>query len=168
MRAHLRSLLRPLNWLLSWLIALVVVFEEWGWVPLMRFAGAFARLPPVARLERRIASLPPRAALMVFLTPTLPLLPIKLVALWLIGHGDIWFGLLVIVAAKIAGTALVARLFMLTRPQLMQMEWFANLYARWGAFKERLIAMARASSAWRLARAIKARVRRGLRHFGRT
>jgi hypothetical protein len=89
------------------------------------------------------------------------------VALWLIGHGNVLFGLLVIVAAKIAGTALVGRPFMLTRPRLIQMDWFANLYARWSAFKESLIAMVRASSAWRSARAIKAWVRRGLRHFGR-
>ena len=168
MRAILRNLLRAFSWLLSWLIALVILFEEWGWVPLMRFTGAIARLPPVARLERGIVSLPPWAALMVFLAPTLPLLPIKLVALWLISHGNVWFGLLVIVAAKIAGTALVARLFMLTRPKLMQMDWFANLYGRWSAFKERLIAMAHASLAWRLARAIKARMQRVLRHFGRT
>jgi hypothetical protein len=63
------------------------------------------------------------------------------VALWLIGHGNVLFGLLVIVAAKIAGTALVGRPFMLTRPRLMQMDWFANLYARRSAFKESLISM---------------------------
>jgi hypothetical protein len=167
MRPIFRNLLRPFKWLLSWLVALVILFEEWGWVPLMRFAGVLAHLPPVACLERGIASLPPWAALAAFLTPTLLLVPIKMVALWLIGQSHVLFGLLVIVAAKIAGTALVARLFMLTRPQLMQMDWFANVYARWSAFKEGLIAMARASSAWRSARAIKAWVRRVLRHFGR-
>jgi hypothetical protein len=167
MRANLHNLLRPFTWLLSWPVALVILFEEWGWEPLERLGGTLARLPPVAWLEQRIASLPPPAALAVFLTPTLLLLPIKLLTLWLIIQGHALFGLLVIVAAKIAGTALVARLFMLTRPQLMKMNWFANLYARWSAFKESLIAMARASSAWRWARAIKARGRRALRRFGR-
>jgi hypothetical protein len=163
----LRSPLRPFKWLLSWLVALVILFEEWGWEPLMRLAGVLARLPPVAWLEQRIASLPPRAALAVFLAPTLMLLPIKLLALWLIGQGHAFFGLLVIVAAKLAGTALVARLFMLTRPQLMRMDWFANLYVRWSAFKESLIAMARTSPAWRSARAIKTWARRALRRLGR-
>lgn len=167
MRPILRRLLRPFKWLLSWLAALVILFEEWGWEPLMRLAGALARLPPVAWLERRIALLPSHAALAVFLAPTLLLLPIKLLALWLIGQGHALFGLLVVVAAKIAGTALVARLFMLTRPQLMQMEWFADLYARWSAFKDTLIAMARASSVWRFARTVKAWARRALRRFGR-
>jgi hypothetical protein len=168
MRPILRSLPRPFKWLLSWLVALVILFEEWGWEPLMRLAGALARLPPVAWLERRIELLPPRAALTVFLAPTLLLLPIKLLALWIIGQGDALFGLLVIVAAKIAGTALVARLFMLTRPQLMQVAWFANLHERWSAFKEGVIAMVRASATWRLARAMKAWARRVLRGSGRT
>lgn len=167
MRTILRNLLRPLRWLLSGLVVLVILFEEWGWEPLLRLAGALARLPPVAWLERRIESLPPRAALAVFLTPTLLLLPTKLLALWLLGQGHALFGLLVIVAAKIVGTALVARLFMLTRPQLMQVVWFAKLHTRWSATKERLIAMVRASAAWRSARAIKAGTRRVLRRFGR-
>jgi hypothetical protein len=167
MRPIVRNLLRPFKWLLSWLVALVILFEEWGWVPLVRVAGVLVQLPPVACLERGITSLPPWAALAVFLAPTLLLVPIKLVALWLIGQSHVLFGLLVIVAAKIAGTALVARLFMLTRPQLMQMDWFVNVYSHWSAFKEGLIAMARASSAWRSARAIKASVRRALRYFAR-
>jgi hypothetical protein len=163
----LRSLLRPLKWLLSWLVVLVILFEEWGWEPLLRLAAAFARLPPVAWLERRIELLPPRAALAVFLAPTLLLLPIKLLALWFIGQGHALFGLLVIVAAKIAGTALLARLFLLTRPQLLQVVWFADLHARWSAIKENLMAMMRASAAWHLARAIKGWTRRVLRRLGR-
>ena len=167
MRPILRSLLQPFKWLLSWLVALVILFEEWGWEPLMRLAGALTRLPPVAWLERRITALPPYGALAVFVAPTLLLLPIKLLAFLLIGHGHAWSGLLVVVVAKIAGTAVVARLFMLTRPQLMQMDWFAWLHARWSAVKERLLAMARASAAWRLARTMKGWARRALRRFGR-
>ena len=167
MQPILRSPLREFKWLLSWLVALVILFEEWGWEPLMRLAGALAGLPPLAWLERRIESLPPPLALAAFLAPTLLLLPIKLLALWLIGDGNVLFGLLVIVAAKIGGTALVARLFMLTRPQLMQMDWFANLYARWSAFKESLIEMARTSLAWRSAHATMVRARRALRRFDR-
>jgi hypothetical protein len=37
-------------------------------------------------------------------------------------------GLAVIVVAKIAGTALVARLFQLTQPALMKLGWFARFY----------------------------------------
>jgi len=156
MRLILRRVLRPFAWLLSWLVAPVILFKESGWEPLMRLADMLARLPPFAWIVRHIASLPPLGALAAFLAPTLLLLPMKLLALLLIGRGHAVSGLLMIVVAKIAGTAAVARLFMLTRPQLMRMEWFARLHARWSDIKQRLMAMARASAAWR-----------ALRRFGR-
>lgn len=81
MRPILHSLVRPFKWLLSWQIALSSCSRKWGWDPLMRLAGALARLPPASWLEQSIASLPPRAALALVLAPTLLLLPIRLVAL---------------------------------------------------------------------------------------
>lgn len=36
-----------------------------------------------------------------------------------------------VLAAKLVGTALAARLFQLTHPALMQLHWFARLYAPW-------------------------------------
>ena len=140
------------------LIALVILFEEWGWVPLQRALAWVGRLPPLAWVERRIAALPPYAALAVFVLPTLLLVPVKVAALWLIGIGKTSAGLTLIVMAKLVGTALVARLFQLTRPSLMQLAWFAKAYARWTAWKERLLAHVRASWAWRVGRVIKRRV----------
>ena len=140
------------------LIALVILFEEWGWVPLQRALGWVGRLPPLAWVERRIAALPPYAALAVFVLPTLLLVPVKVAALWLIGIGKTSAGLTLIVMAKLVGTALVARLFQLTRPSLMQLPWFARWYGRWSAWKERLLAHVRASWAWRVGRVIKRRV----------
>ena len=41
----LRTLLRPLRWAASWLLALLLLFEEWGWERLARWlerlAGVF-------------------------------------------------------------------------------------------------------------------------------
>ena len=53
------------------IVALVILFEEWGWEPLARLLAAFGRLPFVGWLERRIAALPPRLALVVFFVPAL-------------------------------------------------------------------------------------------------
>lgn len=159
----LRLLLRPLRALATWALTLLVLFEEWGWEPLQRALGVLARLPVFAWMERRIVALPPWGALAVFSVPSLALLPVKLLALWLIGQGQATLGLVVIVGAKLAGTALVARLFVLTKPALMRLAWFATLYTRWVGYKEQLLAMARASAAWRAARAIRARVRRLVR-----
>jgi hypothetical protein len=156
----LRFLKQALKFALRWLLALLILFEEWGWEPLARLLGVLGRLPFFAWLERHIAKLPPYAALAVFFVPALALLPVKLVALWLIGSGRPGLGLLVIVIAKVVGTAMVARLFMLTRDSLMRLAWFARWHARWSIFKESLIAMVRASAPWRAARMLKASLRR--------
>ena len=70
------------------------------------------------------------------------------------------FGIGVIVAAKVGGTALLAWLFQLIQPALMQLPWFARFYARWTGWKAELLAWVRASAVWRTARAIKRRLRR--------
>lgn len=148
---------RWLRRLLGALLALLILFEEWGWEPLQRLAARIARLPPLAWLERRITRLPPWAALGVFALPMLALLPVKLAALWLIGQGRATLGVLLIVVAKLVGTALVARLFTLTQPALMQLAWFARGYRRWMAWKTALIERVRASWAWRVGRLLKRR-----------
>jgi len=141
------------------LLALLILFEEWGWVPLQRAAAFVARLPPLAWLEGRIAALPPWGALAVFAAPTLALLPVKIAALWLIGQGHPALGLAVIVGAKIVGTAVVARLFSLTRPALVRLAWFARFYGRWTAWKDALLVRVRASWGWRVGRMLKHRWR---------
>jgi hypothetical protein len=151
----MRWLLQRLKAAASWLLALVVLFEEWGWEPLQRALGRLARLPFIGALERWIGALPPRAALVVFVLPSLLLLPVKLVALWLIGQGHAVLGAATVVAAKLIGTALVARLFSLTRPALMQLAWFASLYGRWVAWKDAAMARVRASWPWRAGRVMK-------------
>lgn len=57
--------------------------------------------------------------------------------------------------AKVIGTALVARLFNLTQPALMRLQWFAWAYAHWLRIKHGVLERARATWAWRAARALK-------------
>jgi len=158
-RAVLSLPLRALKGLLGWLLALLILFEEWGWEPLQRLLARIGQLPGLRWIERQVRALPPYAALALFLLPTLLLLPIKVLALWLMGQGNVVLGTLVILAAKLAGTAIVARLFTLTRPALMQLAWFAHWYGRWTGWKEALLAQVRASAAWRMAAALKAQWR---------
>jgi hypothetical protein len=54
----------------------------------------------------------------------------------------------------------VARLFMLTKPALMRLAWFARGFARWMVFKAAILERVRASLPWRLGRALKAMARR--------
>lgn len=154
---------RVLRGVLLTLAAIVLFIEEWGWGPLTAFAARIARWPPLARFEARIASAPPRLALVLFLVPAVLLFPIKLLALWLIHEGHAVLGIGVIVAAKLLGTALVGRLFVLTERQLMQFAWFARAMNWWIATKHRLKAVIVESTAWRGARDAMRRSRAWLR-----
>lgn len=156
----LRTLFAPLRWLFRVVLALLILFEEWGWEPLRRAFALIARLPVIRQFEALLKRLPPRWAFVVLLLPSLLILPIKLAAVWLVAKGRVMLGVGVVIAAKVVGTALLAWLFQLIQPALMQLPWFARFYARWTAWKAELLAWVRASSVWRTARAIKLRVRR--------
>jgi hypothetical protein len=156
-RTAKRSLPRWLGVSLEWLLALVILFEEWGWEPLQRFMERLARWSVIAAVERRLAALPPAGALLAFALPVLLLLPVNLFALWLTALGRAALGTALIIAAKLVGTTLVARIFTLTHPALMQLAWFARFYGRWQAFKAVLIAMVRASWVWQTIRSVRHR-----------
>lgn len=156
----LRLLWRALRGLVTGLMALLILFEEWGWEPLQRAMAWVGRAPVLRQIEAFIARLSPRKALMVFMLPALLLVPVKIGALWLIAQGHRLLGVGVILLAKVLGTAIVARLFALTRPALMRMPWFAEVYARWTGWKEALLARMRASWPWRAARVFKRALKR--------
>lgn len=146
----LRRLLANLfNLTIAPVLALVLIFEEWGWEPLARLMERLAKLPLWARMEAFIARLPPYGALVVFFVPALLLLPVKLLALYWISRGHAVLGVAVVLAAKMLGTAAVARLFALTQPALMRLTWFARLYGRWKLWKDALIARVKNSPVWR-------------------
>ena len=136
------------------------MFEEWGWRPLAELLGRLARWRPWAAVETVIVRLPPYAALVVFVLPSTLLLPLKFLAVFLVAKGQMVLAGLLFVVAKVVATALVARLFMLTQPALMQIGWFAWGYETMMPWKEALIERVRASWAWRVGRVWKERARR--------
>ena len=140
-------------------VALILLFEEWGWEPLAALLAKLARLPLWASIERRIAALPPWGAVAVFALPALALLPVKLLALFLMGRGHALMGAAVLLAAKVMGTAILARLFTLTQPALLRLAWFARWYPRWKAWKDGVIAQVRRSALWQRGLRWKAHVR---------
>ena len=140
-------------------LVLLLLFEEWGWAPLAALAARLAKLPLWALLERRVAGLPPWSALAVFALPMLALLPVKLLALYLLGTGKLKTALVLLVAAKLLGTAVLARLFHLTQPALMRLAWFAHWYPRWKAWKDSVLARVHGSKVWQWARAFRRRLR---------
>ncbi|MBA2963010.1 MULTISPECIES: hypothetical protein [Ramlibacter] len=150
-----RWLVNLLGWLLRWPLALLILFEEWGWEPLQHALVRLSERLRLRWLEPRIRALPPYPALALYAVPALLLLPVKLLALAAIGSGHVVLGAAVIVTAKVAGTAVLARLFTLTRPALMRLPWFARCYEGWTAWKEALLAQVRASATWQAARVMR-------------
>ncbi len=165
LRTGLRLLAIGLRGLLQVVLALLIVLEEWGWRPLANALAQLARWKPWAALETAIARLPPYAALVVFVLPSGVLLPLKFLALMLIGKGYFLTSVALFLFAKVVATALVARLFILTQPALMSIGWFAWAYERVMPWKESLAAMVRNSTVWRLGRALKWRARRAMHPY---
>ena len=161
----IQLILYLLRMLITPFLALVLVFEEWGWEPLSAALAKLSKLRVWAWIEQRIASLPRWAALLVLGVPMLALLPVKLLALYLLGHGHILLSVAILVGSKLAGTTVVARLFQLTQPTLMQFGWFARWYPRWKTWKDGVLHRVRQSLAWRAVRRLKAGTKRTVRHW---
>ncbi|MDD5298276.1 MAG: hypothetical protein PHU46_15340 [Rhodocyclaceae bacterium] len=125
MKRFLRRLLTPPLMVLA---ALILFFEDWLWERLKLAMAAVGRLPGVRGLEARISGLGPGPALAVFLVPSLLIIPVKIGALWFIVHGHALGGVLVILAAKVAGMALFSRIFVLCRPVLLTVGWFRKMH----------------------------------------
>ncbi|HEX5997818.1 MAG TPA: hypothetical protein VFZ16_00230 [Hyphomicrobiaceae bacterium] len=159
-RLAFRALMPLLRTALQVALALVILLEEWGWHPLAELLGRLVRWQPWARLETAIGGLPPYLALTVFALPTVLLLPLKFLALLLIAKGHLVMAGLLFAAAKVGATALVARLFLLTRPALMRIAWFAWGYERFIPWKTALEEYVRASTVWRIGRLWKVRIKR--------
>ncbi len=130
------TLFQPMKWAkrllnpLVFVLALVLVFEEWLWDALKAQLHRLSTLPLVAAVEHRLRRLPSWAALLVMLVPGCALFPFKLAALYLLGHGHPVLGMAVLLAAKLTGTALAAYLFDLVRESARRIRWFDALYVR--------------------------------------
>ena len=95
----------------------------------------------------------------MFVAPSAILFPVKIGALWLLAGGHVLKAGALLAVAKVASTALVARIFTLTKPALLQIGWFARAYAWFVPWKDALFAQVRASFAWRYGRMVKSRIR---------
>ena len=117
------------------LLALVIAFEELQW----RLSAVFAllgKLPVLRSIENWAAGLPPYGALALFGLPTLVLVPMKILAVYWLAGGQKLLGLGTIFAAKVVGTALVARIFQLTRGALLTIGWCRWVFEKICALRE--------------------------------
>jgi hypothetical protein len=148
---------------LNIIAALILLFEEWGWQPLSALLARLARFPLWAMVERGIAGLPPYGALLTLTVPSVILVPAKLLGVYLLATGHFVTAGALIIAAKVASTALIARIFLLTKPALMQIPWFAYAYGVVVPWQEALFARIRSSWVWRYGRVLKWRAKQYVR-----
>jgi hypothetical protein len=133
-------------------LALLFLAEEWLWDRVTTFGEWAGALPVLRQMEDRVRRLPPYWALSLLLVPAALLLPFKLAALWAIAHGHAGLGVLVIIAAKLTGTAFVARLYALCSPQLMQIRWAAWVITGVTSLRNRIHTWLEAQPGWQAAR----------------
>ncbi len=141
-------------------IAAAIVFVEQVLIKYLNVAtAAFARLPWIARFEAWLLTLPPYAALLAFGLPSLLILPIKVITVWFGLHGQYSLAVGTLIAAKILGTAILARLYRILRPKLMAIPWFAWADTHFFYWRDRAYAFVRALPAWQKAAALIERLR---------
>jgi hypothetical protein len=131
-KSVLGTALRRLARIFWVILAIIFLFEAWLWALLAPVVAFVVALLPLRAVKAKIASaiggLSPAATLVVFIIPPAILFPIKLAAIWLFHHHYWLAGIAALVFAKLAGLGVTAFIFEVTRPKLVQMVWFANLY----------------------------------------
>ena len=146
MKQHLK---RALELMIVPLAAAFVFFEQTLIKYLNAAMAAVARWPPIAGVERWLVGLPPYAALVAFVAPSILILPIKLVALWFaaVGRYELAFGTLIV--GKMLGTAVLARLYRILRPRLMASPWFGRADSWFFDWRDQSYAFVKSLPAWK-------------------
>ncbi|PYF02103.1 hypothetical protein BJ122_11418 [Rhodopseudomonas faecalis] len=123
-----RRLLQPL-WVL---LAIIFLIEAWFWDHLAPVVARLVAVIPLRELKAWLAGwverLSPSAALLVFLVPVAPLYPLKFLALALMAGGHWSSGLAIFAFAHLIGLGVAAFIFDVTKPKLLQLNWFAAVY----------------------------------------
>lgn len=148
-RRPLRAVLRPP---LLFAAFLLLLWEETVWRWAKALGALVARIPFMAVVERMVARMDARLVFLLFLIPMALLFPLKILALWLIATGQPLVGLVVIFVAKVVGTAVSARLYVIAEPRLMEIRAFVWLHALVTGWLKAAHAFLDASPGWQAAK----------------
>jgi len=116
------------------LLAIFLIIEEWLWDLLTAFGRSLSQWLNLQQFEQWLSQTTATMALVAFSIPILIVTPINLAAFGLLAKGLILQGILMEVLAKLLGTLLVARVFALTKPQLLTFTFLRITYTtvtRW-------------------------------------
>jgi hypothetical protein len=150
---------RALELLIVPLAAAVVFFEQTLIRMLNAITAVVARWAPIAALEAWLRKQPPWIAVLAFVAPSILILPIKFSAIYFVAHRHFMMAIVAVVIGKVLATAIVARLYVVLRPTLMTIGWFARLDTWFFFWRDRAYAYVRALPAWQKAKAAIDRMR---------
>jgi hypothetical protein len=143
---------RLVRFVLIILAAAWMLFEDWVWDSIVALMHVVGRLKIINRFETFLARQNPYLLLTLFIFPFLIMIPAKLYGLFLITDGKVIRGVTIFVIAKVTITALITRLFIISKDKLLQIKAFAAFYYWFKAKKEWLYSEVRKLPAWQTAR----------------
>ena len=147
------------------LLAVILIIEEWLWDLLSALGHFLTRLLKLESVERWLSQTSPRIALLAFMIPVIIVTPINIAAIWLLLHGLLVEGILLEISAKLIGTLLVARVFTLTKSQLMTFGLIAAIYktiSNWLGWAHAKIAE---TAIYKVSKLIKTQVKARIKDF---
>jgi hypothetical protein len=123
---------------IQFVLFFIILLEELFWNIFEKASLFLEKYKFFVKLEDFIKTLSPEICLTLFLIPIGLMIPFKLSGLWFIGHGHLIYGIIVFTTAKITGTFLSARLFVITKYKLLQIYWFAMFFYTFEEWKNKV------------------------------
>jgi hypothetical protein len=158
---------RVIRLILVSLAAIWMLFEDWVWDTIVGLMEEVGRLKIFNRFESFLARQNQYLLLTLFTFPFLIVIPAKLYGLYLIADGKVIRGVTIFIVAEVLITALVTRLFMISKDKLLQIKAFETCYYWLKDKKEWLYSELRKLRAWQLATEWIAQLKTGLRFIRR-
>ncbi len=138
------------------ILAIILLLEEWLWEGLSGLAHGLISLLRLQAVELWLTQTRPPVALAAMLAPLVIVGPLNFFAIWMLWQGHVLAFAGLELAAKLLGTLLVARVFCLTKPQLLTYRLINAVYVAvsgWLAWAHKKIV---ATTIYRLAHEFKA------------
>lgn len=103
----------------------VFVFEELVWEPAVALLFWVRRSRVASWIESWVEKRKGwQAIVTVFIVPGIPIYPLKLGAIYLMGHGHPYFGVVLFFSVKVVATAIFAQLYTLVGKECEKVRWF--------------------------------------------
>ncbi len=109
-------------------LAIVLIIEEWIWDGLNALGHSLIKWVRLESFEYWLSQRTPNQALIAFSIPLMIVTPLNIFAISLLAKGMILQGLLMEVFVKLLATLLVARVFALTKTQLLSFSFLRSIY----------------------------------------